>query len=465
MAAACFLLYAMVQFRDSILMRPHPAFWRVIHAMAILYCTSLVFLLMQAKELGRGYLAVIDPALGALFICRPHVLSPPKSHNCNVLVYLHRQRTAVGEPEGICHRLSHDRRGRLSIGSALRHCENTAIGPSLDTQISQGWNGAQVNDIFLLSHTIGWFGFAMIMRDSTVCWTMSILFELLEITFQDVMTNFQECWWDHVILDTMGGNAVGIYLGMKAVRWMEIREYDWIGMQHILSMSGKFKRIAAQVQPYSWTSYRWDFFSSPHRFLCCLFIICLLDAVQLMVFFLKFALWLPPPHWLTWGRTLLWVFFAIPACREFYEFTVSAFTEDGRVNHWNRMGPNAWLAIALFGAELAVAIKYGQGEYAGQFRPMVYWAWGGSFGLLLLWCGAYFLPSELIFPAYAKMQRWMQITTDLLFLTIPMPLVVMYISECLRTFDDFGVSSYLYPDRMVHTATFDKFAQTAGLSD
>ena len=58
---------------------------------------------MQAKELGRGYLAVIDPALGALFICRPHVLSPPKSHNCNVLVYLHRQRTAVGEPEGICH--------------------------------------------------------------------------------------------------------------------------------------------------------------------------------------------------------------------------------------------------------------------------------------------------------------------------------------------------------------------------
>ena len=103
MAAACFLLYAMVQFRDSILMRPHPAFWRVIHAMAILYCTSLVFLLMQAKELGRGYLAVIDPALGALFICCPHVLSPPKSHSCNVLLYLHRQRTAVGEPEGICH--------------------------------------------------------------------------------------------------------------------------------------------------------------------------------------------------------------------------------------------------------------------------------------------------------------------------------------------------------------------------
>ena len=52
---------------------------------------------------GRGYLAVIDPALGALFICRPHVLPTPKSHNCNVLVYLHRQRTAVGEPEGIRH--------------------------------------------------------------------------------------------------------------------------------------------------------------------------------------------------------------------------------------------------------------------------------------------------------------------------------------------------------------------------
>ena len=47
-------------------------------------------------------------------------------------------------------------------------------------------------------------------------------------------------------------------------------------------------------QPASFEGYDWDVFSSSRRFACVLFIIGLLDAVQLSVFFLKYALWYGP---------------------------------------------------------------------------------------------------------------------------------------------------------------------------
>ena len=52
---------------------------------------------------------------------------------------------------------------------------------------------------------------------------MSVLFEILEISAQDVMVNFQECWWDHAGLDLCGANAAGIYVGMRAVEYLELQ--------------------------------------------------------------------------------------------------------------------------------------------------------------------------------------------------------------------------------------------------
>lgn len=62
--ACCFLLYATLQFRDSILMRPHPAFWRFVHGAAIIYFLGLVFLFMQPKHWGREWLQAFDSELG-----------------------------------------------------------------------------------------------------------------------------------------------------------------------------------------------------------------------------------------------------------------------------------------------------------------------------------------------------------------------------------------------------------------
>jgi hypothetical protein len=37
----------------------------------------------------------------------------------------------------------------------------------------------------------------------------SILFELIEFTFDNWLPNFAECWWDHLLLDVLGCNLLG----------------------------------------------------------------------------------------------------------------------------------------------------------------------------------------------------------------------------------------------------------------
>ena len=75
-------------------------------------------------------------------------------------------------------------------------------------------------DGFVANHFIGWylkviefwfllyFSFfctnffnslkTIVLRDSWICLVMSFLFEILEYSLQHQLSNFSECWWDHV---------------------------------------------------------------------------------------------------------------------------------------------------------------------------------------------------------------------------------------------------------------------------
>ena len=59
----------------------------------------------------------------------------------------------------------------------------------------------------------------MILRNYTLLWAISILFEFMELTFQHMLPNFNECWWDSWILDVAVCNFIGILTGMATVRW------------------------------------------------------------------------------------------------------------------------------------------------------------------------------------------------------------------------------------------------------
>ncbi len=58
---------------------------------------------------------------------------------------------------------------------------------------------ATLLDEFVIAHTLGWWGKALIMRNYPMLWTLSIGFELMELTFQHMLPNFNECWWDRYV--------------------------------------------------------------------------------------------------------------------------------------------------------------------------------------------------------------------------------------------------------------------------
>jgi len=63
-AITSFLMFAMIQFRDGPFIRPHPAFWRVILGVNLLYELALVFLLFQDLDTARHMMTYIDSSLG-----------------------------------------------------------------------------------------------------------------------------------------------------------------------------------------------------------------------------------------------------------------------------------------------------------------------------------------------------------------------------------------------------------------
>jgi Phosphatidyl serine synthase len=68
----------MIQFRDGPFIRPHPAFWRIVLGLNLLYELALVFLLFQDLNSARAMMTYLDPSLG-----RP---LPEKSYaeNCSL---------------------------------------------------------------------------------------------------------------------------------------------------------------------------------------------------------------------------------------------------------------------------------------------------------------------------------------------------------------------------------------------
>ncbi|OCB83859.1 phosphatidylserine synthase 2 [Sanghuangporus baumii] len=138
-AISFFLLFSTLQFRDGPFVRPHPAFWRIVLGVNLLYELALVFLLFQDLGTARQMLKHIDPNLG--------VPLPEKSYADN--------------------------------------CDFTTS------------NILGAIDIFCLAHALGWFGKALILRDYWFCWILSIAFELAEYSLQHQLPNFAECWWDH----------------------------------------------------------------------------------------------------------------------------------------------------------------------------------------------------------------------------------------------------------------------------
>ncbi|MBA0743860.1 hypothetical protein Gogos_006514 [Gossypium gossypioides] len=187
------------------------------------------------------------------------------------------------------------------------------------------------------SFSVGWWGKAILIRNQPLLWVLSIGFELMEFTFRHMLPNFNECWWDSIILDILTCNwfgkilhcsylvnifdlLVGIWAGMHTVRYFDGKTYEWVGISRQPNIIGKVKRTLGQFTPAQWDKDEWHPLLGPMRFVQVLSLCIVFLTVELNTFFLKFCLWIPPRNPVIVYRLILWWLIAIPTIREYNSY-------------------------------------------------------------------------------------------------------------------------------------------------
>lgn len=84
-------------------------------------------------------------------------------------------------------------------------------------------------DIFVIAHVAGLFSKMVIIRDLKMLMCISLFWELLEIMTKHILPNFEECWWDQLLLDFLGCNMLGIVLGWLWLKYMRWERFDIVG--------------------------------------------------------------------------------------------------------------------------------------------------------------------------------------------------------------------------------------------
>ena len=197
-----FMIISVITLPNGPFIRPHPALWRCVLGLSILYLLMLQFLVHQDYATIRTAILWIDPGMAA------YTVDSEKEYGVNCM----------------------------------------------DITVERLWNSL---DWFAFGHYWGWGMKALIIRHYGICWSISIMWELTEMVFGHLLPNFYECWWDNLVLDVLICNGLGIFTGMQVCKFLTMREYKWESVKNKTTMGGKFKRALMQFTPESWTHTRW----------------------------------------------------------------------------------------------------------------------------------------------------------------------------------------------------------------
>ncbi|XP_066361777.1 CDP-diacylglycerol--serine O-phosphatidyltransferase 2 isoform X1 [Miscanthus floridulus] len=342
---AVFLAYCTLQAPSTILIRPHPAVWRLVHGLAVVYLVALTFLLFQNRDDARQFMKHLHPALGV------GKISALNSFTRNVIFFLKKMVVVI------------------NFYFSIAELPERSYGADCRLYVPENPKNKFINiyetlfDEFVVAHILGWWGKAVMIRNQLLLWVLSIGFELMELTFRHMLPNFNECWWDSIILDILICNWFGIWAGMHTVRYFDGKTYEWVGLSRQRSIMGKVKRSLSQFTPAQWDKDQWHPFMGPLRFIQVLFLCVVFMTVELNTFFLKFCLWIPPRNPLVVYRLILWWLIAIPTIREY-----NSYLQDSKPV--KKVGAFCWLSLAICIVELLICMKFGHGLF---HDPMPTW--------------------------------------------------------------------------------------------
>ncbi|CAN4121742.1 unnamed protein product [Withania somnifera] len=316
---AVYLAYSLLQAPSTVLVRPHPAIWRLVHGMAVIYLVALTFLLFQKRDDAQQFMRYLHPDLG--------IELPERSYGADCRIYV---------PDHSTNR--------------FKNLYDTLF------------------DEFVLAHIIGWWGKAIMIRNQPLLWVLSIGFELMELTFRHMLPNFNECWWDSIILDILICNWFGIWAGMRTVRYFDGKTYEWVGISRQPNIMGKVKRTLGQFTPAHWDKDEWYPLLGPWRFIQVLSLCVVFLTVEINTFFLKFCLWIPPRNPLIVYRLVFWWLIALPTIREY-----NTYLQDRKPA--KKVGAFCWLSLAICIVELLICIKFGHGSFPNPMPKSVVILW------------------------------------------------------------------------------------------
>jgi len=377
-----FLLYSSLPTPPArpIFSRPHPLVWRVITGICICYYMALTFLLFQSVKDARWLVTFIDPCHNGLVEC---------SEGAKIGL-------GLGRPNALPERSYAD---ACTVWTGGKQCKFWA-DLSKKEEPCMGNIQDAVQDEFFFAHIVGWWGKALILRHAGAAWVNSIVFEFIELSFQHWMPNFAECWWDHIILDVMVCNALGIFLGHVFIHYFEAKEYRWMNISGYPTTAAKGKRLVEQFMPESWDSYDWHSLESPKRLLVVVLVYFLILLQDFNAFALKYILWMPPRNPLNTYRLVLWWLLGMMAVREFYEYITNRAVK--------RLGHDAWLGGMILTIEVLIWVKFGR--EANEFKePFPFWVIAMWATVIVLFAGwfyhHFFVVPKMVRKARVTKQR------------------------------------------------------------
>ncbi|GFU10568.1 phosphatidylserine synthase 1 [Nephila pilipes] len=292
-----FLVISVLAFPNGPFIRPHPAIWRLVFGVSVVYLLVLLFILFQSYDTVKSIMYWFYPELIDFKI------DTEKEYGVN--------------------------------------CS--------DITFERIWNHI---DVFAFGHFFGWTMKAMLVRHYGICWTISVTWEITEIAFAHLLPNFVECWWDAIILDILLCNGCGIWLGMKLCRKLENETYEWESIKSIPSTKGKIRRAVLQFTPASWTHVRWlDPNCTYMRIFAVYQLVFFWQITELNTFFLKHIFEIPPGHPLSVGRIALIGLIVAPTLRQYYSYVT-----DPRCK---RVGTQCWVFGAITITEAIIWSKFG----------------------------------------------------------------------------------------------------------
>lgn len=250
--------YVYLEYRDGVFVQPHPAVWRILHGLSLVYLLCLVLLLCLHNEDGRLVFQTLNPGAGSS-------------------------------------------KYRPFAGTLVQDC-------SLNLRTLK----RQLTSIWFIAHVLGWFFKMCIFRSWMFCLVLAVFFEFSELSLQWVIPEFRECWWDSIFIDSILSNGMGMLLGSAALIIFGANVFDWLGEY------ATNETVLIKLTPFSGDS-KTGFFRTPRDLVLTLVLWIVALLFEINAFLLMTALDIPAHNPTNFIRLIVLGLLAFPAVAEFYD--------------------------------------------------------------------------------------------------------------------------------------------------